>query len=341
MKDKKVVGRMHRRGLLGGAVGIAASALFSTTVIAQPSKAASEAEAFPSKVVKLIMPFPAGGAGDVLARIVADALSKEWNQQVIVENKAGASGIIGNQQVARSAPDGYNLLMTITYLVQAPSLGVNTPYDVLKDFTPLARVADAPSLFATTDPELTSVKRYVELASKAPGKYSYGTYGAGTTSHLWAESFNRSQSIQGVHVPYKGAAPLLQDMLGGQLGLSFVDLATSLPFIKDGKMKAHAITGTSRSPLLPNVPTFKELGYEGLELIGWYGMFAPAGMSPELTQKITASIEKVVRQPETRERILKMGLGPASGEREDFKQRILSDMVNWRRVIQKAGVVIE
>lgn len=333
--------RFSRRSLMRWAATATAGALIAPAAMAQNDKAAAEAASFPSKVVRLVMPFPAGGAGDVLARIIADGLSKEWSQQVIVENKAGASGIIGNQHVARSSPDGYTLLMTITYLVQAPSLGVKVPYDVLKDFTPLARVADAPSLLGTTDPELTSVQRYVELALNNPGKYAYGTYGAGTTSHLWAESFNRSQGIKGVHVPYKGAAPLMQDMLGRQLGLSFIDLATSLPFIKAGNVKAHAVTGTQRSPLLPDVPTFKELGYDGLELIGWYGMLGPAGMSPALAKKITDSIDKVVRQPDIRQRILNMGLAPAAGQKEDFQQRILSDMVNWRRVIQQAGVVLE
>ena len=276
--------RTPRRHWLGWAA--AAALLANAPAYSQKAPVPPEVAAFPNKVVKLVMPFPAGGAGDILARILADGLTHEWKQQVIVENKAGASGIIGNNQVAKSAPDGYTLLLTITYLVQAPSLGVKLPYDVLKDFTPLTRVADAPSLLVTTDPEITSVKRYVELASAAPGKYSYGTYGTGTTSHIYAELFNKRNGIQGEAIAYKGAAPLLQDMLGRQLGLSFVDLATSLPYIKAGKMRAHAVVGTKRSPLLPDVPTFTELGYPGLEVVGWYGAFAPAGMPPALADKI-------------------------------------------------------
>lgn len=319
----------------------AAAGLLAAPAYSQKTQLPADVAAYPDKVVKLIMPFPAGGAGDVLARILAEGLSREWKQQVIVENKAGASGIIGNNAVAKSSADGYTLLLTITYLVQAPALDVKLPYDVLKDFSALSRVADAPSLLVTTDPQLTSVKRYVELATAAPGKYSYGTYGAGTTSHIYAELFNRRNGIQGVAVAYKGAAPLLQDMLGGQLGLSFVDLATALPFIKAGKMTAHAIVGTRRSPLLPNVPTFGELGYPGLEVTGWYGAFGPSGMKPELSDKIRASFEKVVRQPDVRQRILNMGLVPAAGASENFQERILSDLVNWRRVIQEGQIKIE
>lgn len=328
----------RRRCLIWAA---AAAGLLAAPAYSQQAPLPADVAAYPDKVVKLIMPFPAGGAGDVLARILAEALSREWKQQVIVENKAGASGIIGNNAVAKSSADGYTLLLTITYLVQAPSLDVKLPYDVLKDFSALSRVADAPSLLVTTDPQLTSVKRYVELAKAAPGKYSYGTYGAGTTSHIYAELFNRRNGIQGVAVAYKGAAPLLQDMLGGQLGLSFVDLATALPFIKSGKMTAHAIVGTRRSPLLPNVPTFGELGYPGLEVTGWYGAFGPSGMKPELSDKIRASFEKVVRQPDVRQRILNMGLVPAAGASENFQERILSDLVNWRRVIQEGQIRIE
>lgn len=318
-----------------------AAALLTSPAYSQKTPIPADVAAYPDKVVRLVMPFPAGGAGDVLARILADGLSREWKQQVIVENKTGASGIIGNNLVAKSSADGYTLLLTITYLVQAPALNVKLPYDVLKDFTALSRVADAPSLLVTTDPQLTSVKRYVELASAAPGKYSYGTYGAGTTSHIYAELFNQRNGIQGVAVAYKGAAPLLQDMLGGQLGLSFVDLATAMPFIKADKMQAHAIVGTRRSPLLPNVPTFLEQGYPGLEVTGWYGAFGPSGMKPELSEKIRAAIEKVVRQPEIHQRILNMGLVPAEGARENFQRRILSDLVNWRRIIQEGGVTIQ
>ncbi len=330
-----------RRHWLHWAATAAAAALMTSPAYSQKAPIPADVAAYPDKVVRLVMPFPAGGAGDVLARILADGLSREWKQQVIVENKAGASGIIGNNFVAKSSADGYTLLLTITYLVQAPALNVKLPYDVLKDFTALSRVADAPSLLVTTDPQLTSVKRYVELASATPGKYSYGTYGAGTTSHIYAELFNKRNGIEGVAVAYKGAAPLLQDMLGNQLGLSFVDLATALPFIKADKMKAHAIVGTRRSPLLPDVPTFLEQGYPGMEVTGWYGAFGPAGMKPELSEKIRASIEKVVRQPEIHQRILGMGLVPATGARENFQDRILSDLVNWRRVIQEGGVTIQ
>ena len=159
--------------------------------------------AYPNKPVKLVMPFPPGGAGDILARIMAEGLSKEWQQPVIVENKPGASGMIGNEMVSKATPDGYTLLLTITQTVQAPALIKQLPYDIQKDFTPLRRIADALFLFVTTDPAITSLKRYVELAKNSPGQYSYGTYGAGTSAHIYAEMFNNMNGIKAEHIPYK------------------------------------------------------------------------------------------------------------------------------------------
>ena len=298
-------------------------------------------ETFRESLVKLVMPFPAGGAGDVLARIVANHLNTEWKQPVIVDNKAGASGTVGNAFVAKSAPDGYTLLMTITNVVQAPALNQNVPYDILKDFTPLTRVANAPSLFVTTNPAITSLKQYVEMGSSPSSKLTYGTYGLGTTSHIYAEVFNKRNKVKALHVPYKGAAPLLNDMLGGQVDVAFVDLATALPHIQSGRLRAYAVVGNQRSPQLPNVPTFAEQGFNGLEVIGWYGMFAPAGTPPEIAEKIRSAVEKAVRSPEGKKAISAMGLQPATGPREDFQQRLLADLVNWRRIIQEGGVKLE
>ncbi len=321
---------------------IACLALGSAILFPSVSGAApAEEAAYPDKVVKIVMPFPPGGAGDVLARIVGNRLNEEWKQTVIVDNRAGASGTIGNAFVAKAPPDGYTLLMTITNVVQAPSLGQVVPYDILKDFVPLTRVANAPSIFVTNNSAIKSLKDYVALGSSAPDKLTYGTYGAGTTSHIYAELFNKRNKIQGVHVPYKGAAPLLNDMMGGQVDVAFVDLATALPFIQAGKIRAYAVVGDHRSPLLPDVPTFTEQGQPGLEVLGWYGMFAPGGTPPALAEKIRSTIEKVVRSPEGKKAITAMGLEPASGPREDFSRRLLADLVNWRRIIQEGGVKLD
>lgn len=296
---------------------------------------------YPSKPVKLVMPFPAGGAGDVLARIMAEGLSKEWQQPVIVENKPGASGMIGNESVARAAPDGYTLLMTITQTVQAPSLIKQLPYDIQKDFTPLRRVADALFLFVTTDPSITSLNKYVELAKASPGKYSYGTYGAGTSAHIYAEMFNNMNGIQAQHIPYKGAAPLLQDMLGGHVTLSFIDLSTALAHVRSGKIKAYAAVSAHRLAVLPEVPTFSELGFKGMDLVGWYGIFAPAGLPHPIAQKIRTSIDQVLATPSIQKKITDIGLFPATGAPEDFGDRIALDLEKWKQIIHDAGVTID
>lgn len=296
---------------------------------------------YPSKPVKLVMPFPAGGAGDILARIMAEGLSKAWQQPVIVENKPGASGMIGNESVARAAPDGYTLLMAITQTVQAPALIKQLPYDIQKDFTPLRRVADALFLFVTTDPAITSLNKYVELAKASPGKYSYGTYGAGTSAHIYAEMFNNMNGIKAQHIPYKGAAPLLQDMLGGHVTISFVDMSTALPHVRSGKIQAYAAISEKRLAVLPEVPTFKELGYKGMDLVGWYGIFAPAGLPQPVAQKIRTSIDQVLATQEIQKKIIDIGLFPATGSPEDFGKRIALDLEKWNQIINDARVTID
>jgi tripartite-type tricarboxylate transporter receptor subunit TctC len=231
--------------------------------------------------------------------------------------------------------------MTITNVVQAPALNQSVPYDILKDFVPLTLVANAPSLFVTTNPAITSLKQYVAMGSSATSKLAYGSYGAGTTSHIYAEVFNKRNKVQAVHVPYKGAAPLINDMLGGQVDVAFIDLATALPFIKAGRVKAFAIVGDHRSPQLPDVPTFSEQQFSGLDVVGWYGMFAPAGTPQAVAEKIRFSIDKVVRSPEGKKAITAMGLEPSAGPRTDFSARLLADLVNWRRIILEGGVKLD
>ncbi len=296
---------------------------------------------YPTKPVKLVMPFPPGGAGDILARIMAEGLSKEWQQPVIVENKPGASGMIGNEMVSKATPDGYTLLLTITQTVQAPALMKQLPYDIQKDFTPLRRVADALFLFVTTDPAITSLNKYVELAKQSPGKYSYGTYGAGTSAHIYAEMFNNMNGIKAEHIPYKGAAPLIQDMLGGHVTLSFIDMSTALPHVRSGKLQAYATVSDKRLDVLPQVPTFTELGYKGMDLVGWYGMFAPAHLPKNIATKIRTSIDKVLNSTDVQKKIREIGLFPATGKPEDFGERIAADLKKWKRIIDDAGVKLD
>jgi tripartite-type tricarboxylate transporter receptor subunit TctC len=313
--------------------------LASAALLAPPAGAADIA--YPDRPVTLVMPFAAGGMGDVLARVLAEHLAKEWKQPVVVDNRAGAGGMIGNQFVARSAPDGYTLLLGISQMVQAPALYPKLQYDVQKDFVPLVRIAGALSIFATTDPQIKSMKDYVGLASANPGKYGYGTYGAGTSSHVYAEIFNSAHKIRSTQIPYKGAAPMLNDMLGGQVLVAFTDLATTLPFIRSGKVQVYAVAGPRRSAVLPEVPTFAEQGFKGLDVVGWYGTFAPAKTPKEVVDKIRASLDRVVRLPEVQAKLSGFGLEPASGPIEDFSLRIQSDLAYWKQMVVDHNIKLE
>jgi tripartite-type tricarboxylate transporter receptor subunit TctC len=321
-------------------LGIAASLGCIMLGQSLPSAAQSAAN-YPAKPVTIVMPFPAGGMGDVLARLLANELTAEWKQSVIVENKPGASGMIGNGYVARASPDGYTLLIAITQVVQAPSLIPNLQYDIVKDFTPLSKLVNARSIFVTSaNSDINSLKDYAVLARANPGKYSFGSYGTGTTAHIQGEIFNKRNSIKATHIPYKGSAPLVNDLLGGHVTLSFMDMSTTLPFISSGKLKGHAVSGTTRSPVLPDTPTFKELGYSGFEVSGWYGLFAPAGLPPDIAKKISSTVARIVQSPETKAKLIKLGLEPEGTTGEDFARIIKSDMDVWKGTIKEGDVSI-
>jgi len=288
------------------------------------------------------MPFSAGGMGDTLARLLATQLSAEWKQPVIVENKPGASGMIGNGLVARAAPDGYTLLVAITQVVQAPSLIAKMPYDISKDFTPISKLVNARSIFATSaNSEIKSLKDYSALASANPGKYSFGSYGAGTTAHIQGESFNKRNNVKATHVPYKGSAPLINDMLGGHVTLAFMDMSTALPYIHSGRLKGYAVSGTARSPVLPDVPTFKELGYTGFDVTRWYGLFAPAGVAPDIVKKINNAVVRIVHSPAMKAQLISLGLEPEGSSAEEFARTVQSDIIVWKNIIEEGGVRID
>src|SRR6218665_1678423 len=245
--------------------GIAAT----TAGLAVP-QAFAQAGNYPNQVIRIVVPYPAGGGTDTLARMMASHLQTAWNQTVIVENKPGASGAIGNDMVAKAAPDGYTVLMAITAIVQIPPLMPNLPYDVMKDLQPLAQVANTNSILVVPKASpFKDLKDFVTQVKAAPAKYNFGSYGVGTSSHIQGSLLNMQAGLDLVHVPYKGAAPLLQDLRGNQLSAAFIDMATARPHLD--AMKVLAATGSKRNPTLPEVPTFAELGYHSFEPIGWFG----------------------------------------------------------------------
>jgi tripartite-type tricarboxylate transporter receptor subunit TctC len=297
----------------------------------------AQAAPYPSQPIKFIVPYPAGGATDTLARTIAQKLNEAWSQPVLVENRAGAAGTIGNNFVAKANPDGYTVLVAITALIQQQSLMEKLPYDPLKDFAPVTLIARSPSMFAVPlDSPAKSLKEFVTMAKANPGKYSYGTYGAGTSSHIQGSLLNMQAGLDMVHVPFNGAAPLVTNLVGGQLPSAFVDSASARPHLKS--IRPLAVTGTQRIPGMPDVPTFVELGYHSFDPYGWFGLFLPANAPATVVQKLSDEVNRILRLPDVTARIEALGLQVAGGKPEDVRKTMNSDAAIYAKIIKDAGI---
>ena len=336
-----------KRTFLRAAAGASAlpvlNALAPLAALTTPSAASAQsAAAYPSKAVRIVVPYPAGGGTDTIARIVAGKLNEAWGQPMVVENRAGAAGVIGNDAVAKAAPDGYTLLVGITTLVQAPHLGQKLPYDVFKDFTPISQLALSADLFVVpASSPVNSLKEFVELARARQGKVTCGSYGQGTSSHVHCEMLSSQAKLGLVHVPFKGGAPLLTDLIGGQLDSGFVDVTSARAHVKSGKLKILAITGERRFKALPNVPTFTELGYKDFEPYGWFGALAPAGVPADIAAKLGAEIAKIIHLPEVQSRLEDMGLQAVGSTPAEFAATIRRDHPVWGKVIRDANIRLD
>ena len=293
---------------------------------------------YPSQPIKFIVPYPAGGATDALARMVAQKLQDSWQQSVVVENKPGAGGTIGANQVAKGPADGHTVLFTIVALLQQISL-MKLPYDPIKDFAPISRVAISPSVFAA-NPNLPvdNLADLVKLVKANPGKYSFGTYGPGTSAHLQGELLNMQTGTDLLHVPYQGAAPLITAMLGGQLSTAFLDAGSSRQHFP--KFKLLGVTGTERLSWLPNVPTLKEQGLNSYEPMGWFGLFLPVATPKPVVDKFSVEIQRILKLPDVREKIEAMGLIPGGDTQENFAKVIKSDAEIYSRIIRDAKITL-
>ncbi|WP_280153946.1 tripartite tricarboxylate transporter substrate binding protein [Piscinibacter sp. XHJ-5] len=301
---------------------------------------AQDASAYPSQPLRIVVPYPAGGATDTLARLIATKLQESWRQTVVVENKPGASGTIGNDLVAKAPRDGHTILLGITALVQVPSLMPKLPYDVLKDLQPLVQVASTNSVFLVpASSPAGTLKEFVASAKANPGKHSYGSYGIGTSSHIQGSLLNLQAGVDLIHVPYKGAAPLLQDLRGGQLSSAFIDMATARPHLDS--MKALAVTGPQRNKALPNVPTFAELGYQSFEPVGWFGLFMPTGVEAPIAAKFIAEASRIVHLPDVVARIESLGMTPGELKGDEFARVVKSDAAVYARIIKDANIRLE
>lgn len=333
--------KFSRRSPLRMALGSALAVLLGTAALPMAAQTA-DTSAYPSKPLRMIVPYPAGGGADIIGRAIAQQLGQAWNVPVIVENKPGASGITGNDLVAKSAPDGYTMLIGITAMIQTPALYAKLPYDVLKDFAPVSQIAMSSDLFVVPrDVPAKTLAEFIALAKAHPGKYSYGNYGNGTSSHMHGELLKMKAGVDLTAIPYKGAAPLVNDVLGGQLSSAFVDASSANAHLKSDKFRILAITGMRRHPALPEVPTFTEAGYSGFEANGWYGAFVAAGTPKPIVDKLSAEVRKIVASPELSARLTAMGLRPVGSTAQELADVMARDLPKWSRIVKDAKITLE
>ncbi len=319
---------MHRTVLI--AITIAAGIVFS---------APASAQTFPAKAVRIVVPFPPGGPADVLGRMLGQKLAERWGQSVVIDNRAGAAGNIGAEFVARSAADGYTLLLNATSQVINGSMYAKLAFDPIKDFTPITEVASY-MLVLVVHPSVpvTTLAQFVALAKAKPGQISVANTGAGTPTHLAAELFKSTAGINFLLVPYKGAAPANTDLLGGQVVAMFNNPINALPHAKAGKLRALAVTGIERLSIAPELPTIAESGYPNFEAGTWYGFFGPAQLPPEIVAKIHADVVTVLRLPDIQQKLGAQGWDTIGNTPAEFAAVLKSDFDKWAKVVKAAGL---
>ena len=301
------------------------------------------AQTYPSKPVRMIVPFPAGGATDIVARLIAQKLTESWGVQVIVDNRAGAGGTIGSDLAAKAPPDGYTVLMgTSSTHAVAPSLYSKLAYDPVKDFAPVTLVASATILLAV-HPSLPTktVKELIGLAKQQPNVLSFASSGSGGISHLVGEHFKSVAGVQMVHVPYKGDTPALIDLVSGQVHLMFGTAVSFLPYVKAGRLNALAVTNPKRSPIVPNVPTVAESGLPGFEALQWFGILAPANTPKDVITRLHGDIVKASRLPDVRDRMTSLGAELVGSTPEQFAAFQKADTAKWAKVVKQSGAKLD
>jgi len=309
-------------------------ALATFSAVAQP---------YPSKPIKLVVPFPPGGPLDLAGRAIADHLAKAWGQPVVVDNKPGAGGNIGADLVAKSPPDGYTIVMGAlsTHAVN-PHLFAKMPYDALKDFAPVTLVATTPNVLVLNPTvKANDVRELIALAKASPGKLSFASGSNGSAGHLAGELFKTLAGIDIVHVPYKGGAPAMQDLLGGQVQFMFDNLANSTAQLKAGKLKAFAVTTAKRSALAPELPTMAEAGVPGFDISTWYGIMAPAGTPPDVVKKLNAEIVRFLGSDEAKEKLKAQGAEPAPMSPEQFDQFVRAEWTKYAKIVKDSGAKVD
>ncbi len=324
---------MQRRALL-------ATGITGALMLAGP--AAFAQASYPERPIRLVVPYAPGGSADIVARLVAEAWGKAAGGTMVIENRAGAGGNLGVDSVAKAEPDGYTLGLQTVSLAINPALTPKMPYDTLKDLAPIGMVASSQHvLVANPKVPASNVKELVALLKSKPGKYSYGSAGAGSTFHMAAELFKSTAGVSMVHIPYRGGGPALVDTMGGQVEMSFPVLSAALPHIQAGKLKALGVTGPARSPLLPGVPTIAEAGVPAYSFETWFMVFAPARTPQPVIDKLNAALRQTLTAPAVRERMAKEGFEPLPSSPAEARSRLQREMPQWAKLVKERGITGE
>ena len=321
---------------------VAAWLLLPLVAVAWPG-AASAAD-YPSRPLRLVVSFPPGGSADFQARILGTKLTEQLGQQIIIDNRSGGSGVVALETVAKSAPNGYTLLLgPMSGLTMNPAIFSKLPYDSLRDFVPISLTSRV-TLALAASPSLpaSSVKELIALAKASPGKLTYGSTGIGNVTHLAGEMLKSAAGIDLVHVPYKGAGPQLIDVMSGNVSIGFTSLTGAIPHVRAGKLKGLVVTSKQRHSAAPDIPTVAEVGMPDIEICtGWFGILAPARTSKAVVSRLNSEIVGVVKTPDVQSRFLSQGLDPATSTPEEFSALIKADLVRWAKIIKDAGVRAE
>jgi tripartite-type tricarboxylate transporter receptor subunit TctC len=297
---------------------------------------------FPDKTIRIVVPYTPGGFNDTLGRIVAQKFTDDWGVPAVVENRPGGGTLIGTDAVAKAHPDGYTLLVVAFPFAVNPSLYAKLPYDTLKDFAPLILAGQTPNLLVVNnDQPIHSVQDLIAVAKAKPGTLSYGSTGSGSSNHLSMELFRLMTDTSMIHVPYKGSAPMVTDLLGGHVQVAFDNVPNVITQVKAGKLRALGITSPARSASLPDVPTVAEAGVPGHEVGVWFGIVAPAATPPEVLARLNAELNKILSEPDVKQKFADQGVDPVGGSPERFAEHLRTQIEKWGRVVKASGAKVE
>lgn len=321
---------------------VSIATLLSSSLVGAQTTAQSAAQAFPNKPIRFVVPFPPGGGNDILARALAPKMSEILGQQVVIDNRAGAGGNIGADFVAKSPPDGYTIVIASNQVTMNPWIYSKLPFDIAKDFAPVAQVASVPMLLAI-HPEVpaTNLKEFIALAKAKPGSLNYSTPGLGTPQHIAFEVFNFDAGVKVTHVPYKGTSPSIVDLIGGQVQATLGTMASLDQHVKSGKVRPIAVSTPQRSPAMPDIPTIEEGGLKGYNVPLWYSVLAPAHTPKDIVAKISASIRDALKDPQTKAQLERQGFVESYLDPEQMSALITKDLAYWQKAIQNIGLKLD